>query len=397
MDKEDLLKLIEDDDLDLLKVKPKQSAVATADERLASSFEEINQFVDKNDHEPVTGKGIQEHQLYARLKGIREDKEKIADLLALDRHGLLKKEVKEIKSINDVFDDDEFGILDTGAENIFDLKHVDSKSRLEAEYIARRAACDDFDQYEPLFIKVQNELREGTRETKEFNDKGESLKAGNYYVLNGILLYLESIDISSEEKTIDGKRFRKDGRTRCVFENGTESNMLYRSLAKSLYEDGRIVTETNDAVNEEFYTKMSGITEEDDATGYIYVLSSLSSDPEIQATQDLYKIGFSRTPVEDRIKNAENEPTYLMAAVHTVTIFQCYNMNPQKLEKLLHTFFGSACLNIDIFDKNGQRHTPREWFVAPLNIIEDAINLVLNGEIVNCKYDPEIQKIILNK
>ena len=394
MDKADLLKLIEDDELDLLKVKPKQSAVATADERLASSFEEINQFVDKNGHEPDTGQGIQEHQLYARLKGIREDKDKVAGLLPLDRHELLKKEVKEIKSINDVFDDDEFGILDTGAESIFDLKHVDAKSRAEAEYIARRAACDDFEQYEPLLVKVQNELREGTRETKEFNDKGESLKAGNYYVLNGILLYLESIDISSEEKTIDGKRFRKDGRTKCIFENGTESNMLYRSLAKSLYEDGRIVTETNDAVNEEFYTKMSGITDEDDATGYIYVLSSLSSDPEIQATQNLYKIGFSRTPVEDRIKNAENEPTYLMAAVSTVTVFQCYNMNPQKLEQLLHTFFGSACLNIDIFDKNGQRHTPREWFVAPLNIIEDAINLVLNGEIVHCKYDPEIQKIV---
>jgi len=394
LDKEDLLKLIEDDDLDLLKVKPKQSAVATADERLASSFEEINQFVDKNEHEPATGKGIQEHQLYARLKGIRENKEKVADLLPLDRHVLLKKEVKEIKSINDVFDDDEFGILDTGAESIFDLKHVDTKSRVEAEYIARRAVCDDFDKYETLFVKVQNELREGTRETKEFNDKGESLKAGNYYVLSGILLYLESVDISSEEKTIDGKRFRKDGRTKCIFENGTESNMLYRSLAKSLYEDGRIVTETNEAVNEEFYTKMGGITEEDDATGYIYVLSSLSSDPEIQATQNLYKIGFSRTPVEDRIKNAENEPTYLMAAVHIVTVFQCYNMNPQKLEQLLHTFFGSACLNIDIFNKNGQRHTPREWFVAPLKIIEDAINLVLNGEIIHCKYDPEIQKIV---
>ena len=394
MDKDDLLKLINDDDLDLLKVKPKQSAFATADERLASSFEKINQFIDKNGHEPATGKCIQEFKLYSRLKGIRESKKKIEDLLPLDRHALLKKEVKEIKSIKDVFDDDEFGILDSGAESIFDLKHVGTKSRTEAEYIARRTACDDFEEYEPLFIRVQNELSEGTRETKEFNDKGESLKAGNYYVLNGILLYLESIDISSEEKTIDGKRFRKDGRTKCIFENGTESNMLYRSLAKALYEDGRIVTETNDAVNEEFYTKMSGITEDDDATGYIYVLSSLSSNPEIQATQDLYKIGFSRTHIEDRIKNAESEPTYLMAAVSIVTVFQCYNMNPQKLEQLLHTFFGAACLNIDIFDKNGQRHTPREWFVAPLNIIEDAINLVLNGEIVHCKYDLEIQKIV---
>ena len=120
----------------------------------------------------------------------------------------------------------------------------------------------------------------------------------------------------------------------------------------------------------------------------------MSSDPEIQTIQNLYKIGFSRVPVEERIKNAENEPTYLMAAVSIVTVFQCYNMNPQKLKQLLHTFFGEACLNIDIFDKNGQRHTPREWFVAPLNIIENAINLVLNGEFIHYKYDPKIQRIV---
>ena len=399
MDKEELLKLIEDDDLGLLKIKSKQSAVASADERLVSSFEEINQFIDSNGSEPAAGKGVQEHLLYARLKGIREDKDKIEGLLPLDKHALLSTEVKKIKSINDVFDDDEFGILDTGEESIFDLKHVDMKSRAEAEYISRRTACDDFDKYEPLFIKVQNELREGTRKTREFRDKGESLKAGNYYILSGILLYLESVDITSPEKTIDGKRFRKDGRTKCIFENGTESNMLYRSLAKQLLADGRIVSQRDDedAVNEHLYKNMSNITEKDDATGYIYVLSSLSSDPEIQAIKNLYKIGFSRTAVEDRIKNSESEPTYLMAAVSVVTVFQCYNMNPQKLEQLLHIFFGSACLNIDIFDKNGQRHTPREWFVAPLNIIEDAINLVLNGEIIHCKYDPKTEHIISSK
>lgn len=396
MDKEDLLKLIEDDDLDLLKVKPKKSAIATADERLVSSFEEINQFIDKNGHEPKSGQGIQEHQLYARLKGIRENKEKIKGLLPIDKHELFQQEIKEIKSIDDVFEDDDLGILESDAESIFNLKHVDANSRAEAEYVARRTTCNDFEKYEHLFIKVQNELHDGVRKTREFRDKGESLKAGNYYILSGILLYLESVDISSPEKTINGKRFRKDGRTKCIFENGTESNMLYRSLAKQLLADGRIVSQRidEDAVNEHLYKNMSNITEEDDATGYIYVLSSLSSNPEVQSIRNLYKIGFSRTPVDERIKNAENEPTYLMAPVSTVTVFQCYNMNPQKLEQLLHTFFGSSCLNIDIFDKNGQRHTPREWFVAPLNIIEDAINLVLNGEIVNCRYDSKKEVIV---
>ena len=396
MDKDDLLKLIEDDDLGLLNVKPKQYAVATADERLITSFTQINKFVAENGREPESGKSIQEHKLYARLNGIRESAEKIEALVGLDEYGLLNVQHKEISSIDDIFDDDDLGLLDNEAESIFNLKHIDNKQRSEAEYIARRVTCNEFEKYEPLFIKVQNELREGVRNTREFRDKGESLKAGNYYILSGILLYLESIDITSPEKTINGKRFRKDGRTRCIFENGTESNMLYRSLAKQLLANGRIVSERNDinAINEHLYKNMSSITDEDDVTGYIYILSSLSSDPEIQTIQNLYKIGFSRVPVEERIKNAENEPTYLMAAVSIVTVFQCYNMNPQKLEQLLHTFFGEACLNIDIFDKNGQRHTPREWFVAPLNIIEDAINLVLNGEIIHYKYDPKIQRIV---
>jgi hypothetical protein len=391
----ELESILETDPLGLLDVKPKQSAVVTADERLISSFEEINQFVSNNGHEPIAGQGIQEHQLYARLKGIRESKEKVKILLPIDKNGLFQQEVKEIKSIDDVFDDD-LDILDTDAENIFNLKHVDAHSRVEADYIARRTTCDDFSSYEQSFVKVQNELRDGTRKTREFRDKGESLKAGDYYILSGILLYLESVDITSPEKTINGKRFRKDGRTKCIFENGTESNMLYRSLAKQLLSDGRIVSQKNDksSVNEHLYKNMSSITEEDDATGYIYVLSSQSTNPEIQSIKDLYKIGFSRVPVEERIKNAENEPTYLMASVSTVTVFQCYNMNPQKLEQLLHTFFGSACLDIDVFDKNGQRHTPREWFIAPLSIIEDAINLVLSGEIIHCKYDPHTEKII---
>lgn len=394
MEKEDLLKLITDDDMGLLDIKPKQAAVATADERLITSFEAINKFVDENGKEPASGQGIQEHQLYARLKGIRENREKRASLQSVDRHALLQAEVKEIKSINDVFDDDDLGILDTVADSIFEPKHVEFKSRADAEYIARRSICANFDQYENGFIKVHEELRNGTRQTKEFNDKGENLTVGNYYVLNGIILFLESVDISSEEKTVDGKRFRKDGRTKCIFENGTESNMLYRSLAKSLYEDGRIITETNDAVNEQFYRNMSSVTDEDDSTGYIYVLTSESTSPEIQSIKDLYKIGFSRVPVNDRIKNAEKVPTYLMATVSVVTIFECYNMNPQKLEQLLHTFFGSACLDIDIFDNKRKRHTPREWFIAPLNIIEDAINMILSGEIVHCKYDPETQQIV---
>lgn len=77
-----------------------------------------------------------------------------------------------------------------------------------------------------------------------------------------------------------------------------------------------------------------------------------------------------RNPVEERIKNSTEDPTYLMAPVKIISTFECYNLNPQKLEQLLHNFFGESCLNIDIYDKHGKRHTPREWFIAPFEVIE---------------------------
>jgi hypothetical protein len=136
------------------------------------------------------------------------------------------------------------------------------------------------------------------------------------------------------------------------------------------------------------------ITEEDEETGYIYVLRSLSNNPEIQKISNLYKIGYSNIPVDERIKNAQQEPTYLMAPVKKVSVTTCYNLNPQKLEQLIHNFFGSVCLNFDIFDKNGIRHTPREWFIAPLNVIEESIDFIISGEIVNYRYDPENEMIV---
>ena len=167
--------------------------------------------------------------------------------------------------------------------------------------------------------------------------------------------------------------------------------MLLRSLAAELYKDGRRVS----AHEDHLLDGLQGITEEDQETGYIYVLRSLSKNPDIAAIQHLYKIGFSKQPIESRLKHAETEPTFLMAPVKLIESFQCYNLNPQKLELLLHTFFGESCLNIDIYDADGKRYVPREWFVAPLEVIEQAIQLLINGEIIHYKYDAEKQEISL--
>jgi hypothetical protein len=166
--------------------------------------------------------------------------------------------------------------------------------------------------------------------------------------------------------------------------------MLKRSVEKILYANGQVVTDHADAVAATFDT----VTEEDQETGFIYVLKSKSTQAAIQQIPHLYKIGYSKTTVAERIKNAKDEPTFLMADVSVVTYFTCYNLNPQKLEQLLHNFFGKACLEIDVFDKKGQRHIPREWFMAPLTIIEQAISLIRSGEIVAYRYDSTSQQIV---
>ena len=169
--------------------------------------------------------------------------------------------------------------------------------------------------------------------------------------------------------------------------------MLLRSLSAELYKDGRRVSEYEDRLYEQF----SSVSDEDDETGFIYILKSLSNDPKIKELDNLYKIGFSRVPVEERISNAANETTYLMAPVEVIAEYKTYNMNPQKFEQLLHNFFGKVCLNIDIFDTAGNRHTPREWFQVPLPVIDEAIKYILSGEIVDYQYDVEKEMIVAKK
>jgi len=390
-----LFEIFEDDKSGILDVKSSNTPYKSEDDRLAGSYQEIADFCKQNKREPQLGNGVLETTLYFRLKGIRENSDKSAILASKDSLGLLLKPTeKEIRSIDDIFSNDNLGILDSDAESIFTLKHVPKQdTRESADFIANRKPCKDFKKYECLFKEIQHDLSTEKRKLIKFSEL--NLKEGNFYVHNGILLYLESTNLEiAPQKYKSGSRIRKDGRTRCIFENGTQSNMLYRSLYKALLNNGKTVTKTKEEIAAELSKKTGSITDEDRECGFIYVLKSCSKVDKIVTIEDLFKIGYSNIPVEERIKNATVEPTYLMAPVKIVTTYKCYNLNPQKLELLLHTFFGTSCLNIDVFDNNGKRHIPREWFIAPLNVIEQAIELIISGEIVDYKYDSVIQAII---
>lgn len=382
-----LQKIIDDDDMGLLKVKPR-NRIITADERLINSFDEINNFLDKNHREPELSGDILENNLYYRLEAIRNDPKKLEQLKYFDKFNLLNPiEDKKISSIEDIMGDDDLGLLSTNTEqqDIFKMEHVKKVDRSVGayDYVARAKPCKDFAKFEPLFKACQADLKNKKRVLKKFTTE-LSIKEGAFLVYRGMLLYVDKVGDFTQRNQ------RKQARLRCIYENGTESDILRNSLAKPMYTDGKIVTENIDEVMKEF----AGVTEDDQPSGYLYVLRSLSKDPQVKSVKDLYKIGYSETTVEDRIKNAINETTYLMAKVKIVATYKVYNVNVQKYEDLLHRFFDPARLSIDVIDNNGTRHTVREWFQVPFEVIQEAIVLFQTGEIVKYRYSREERAIV---
>lgn len=263
------------------------------------------------------------------------------------------------------------------------------KSRAErkaADEIADRFVCEDFDRFKPLFEAVQNDLIEQRRKTIPFSKDG-SIEQGNFFILSGQKAYIASV--GEEFIGTDG---RKEYRLRVIFDNGVESNQLMRSLQKRLWEDeaGRRITETS------LGPLFDSVVEESDVeSGTIYVLRSKSEHPEIKKNANLlHKIGVTGSSVSSRIGNAKLDPTFLMADVEIVATYELFNINRVKLENLLHRFFDSARLNIQINDRFGNPVYPREWFMVPLFVIDDVVEKLKDGSLTQYKYDPNLANLI---
>lgn len=392
--------IFNDDDFGLLDSKAKASTVKTDEERLIDSFEEINVFIDKNDREPNKS-SMSEYGLMAKLKNFRANESQKKILKPFDRHNLLGHVEIEKQSIDDIFNDDDLGLLDPDKDlDIFKFKHTPRpEDRAEADFVAQRKSMKekDFEKYEKMFLQVHKEIKEGKRKIKPFKDVEKHLKEGQFYIADGIMLFLERANLKREQENLKESTLnRKDGRTRVIFENGTLSNMLYRSLSKTLYNgNGKMITNTYDKIEHDLFVNTGLVNEEDVQSGWIYVLKTKSTKKELAGIKDLYKIGFASGSVDDRIKNAKNEATYLFADVKKIATYKVYNRNADKLEGLLHRFFANACLDIDLFNEKGQRLNPREWFVIPFEVIEETIQLILNENILNYEYDPLTKKIKL--
>ncbi|MFZ5617653.1 MAG: GIY-YIG nuclease family protein [Pseudomonadota bacterium] len=365
----------------------KESSRTPREERVIANFEEIQRFVEKHGRPPQHG---EDRDIFERLYAVRLDRLRAqADchslLAALDHQGILAGAEPVPVSAADELDDDELLAqlgVDAEPTDITELRHVRSAAeKRAAEEIANRQTCEDFDQFKPLFEQVQKELSAGLRQTRRFERKSE-IAPGRFYILGGQKAY-----VASMEQPSVNEHGNIDARLRVIFDNGTESNLLMRSLQKALQQDpaGRRIVEPSAGPLFADHNE-----EGDEASGIVYVLRSKSDHPAVAAHRDvLHKIGVTGGDIARRLANAKLDPTFLMAEVEVVATYELFNINRTRLENLIHRIFGAARLDIEIKDRFGQPVIPREWFLVPLFVVDEAIEKIRNGTITGYTYDPK--------
>lgn len=364
-----------DADIDGLLDAPEKPKKATSSDRLERAFWEIVEFRRTHDRSPSsTTREIAERKLGARLDGILADEEKIAALKDLDEFGLLEIQGAPT-SLLELLEGDDLHLLgDEGG--LLDVSDLPVRQQVnDNDAAAQRTKCEDFDQFEPLFVQKHAELRAGSTRLLPFPGR-QNIIEGAFFVLNGVMLFVA--EVADPEYIKSTIRTNRRERLRVVFENGTESSMYRQSLSIRLTEGDGLIVALADTPE---------ILEGDEVTGYIYVLRSLSDDPQIAGIKDLHKIGYSRGAVEQRIKNAEKSPTYLMAPVEVVASYRTYNLRASALENLVHRVFAEVRLDITQIDRKGRDYDPSEWFVVPRAVIDQAVELITAGEIADYAYD----------
>lgn len=390
--------------------KPAKGASGSArEQRIVAGFEEIERFVEEHGRLPQHGedRDIFERLYAVRLDRLRASAECRAALAGRDPRRLLDPPNNEGESRAVREDSVEYSVNpgaeepseeellsalrdgEAAASDIKELSHVRSRDEIRAaEEVAKRNPCEDFESFRPLFEKVQREIESGARQTLKFKDNA-AVQKGDLFILDG-----QKILVAEMGEEFVSEYGRPDRRLRVIYDNGTESDLLVRSLQRALNKDkaSRRITEID------LGPLFSGEEEEDDLpTGYIYVLRSKSEHPFVAQNREvIHKIGVTGGDVKSRIGNAKKDPTYLLADVEVVATFKLSNINRKRLEALLHKFFNAARLDLELNDRFGFEVTPREWFLVPFTVIEEAIQKLTEGTIGDYRYDPgsaSLQKI----
>ena len=368
---------------------------ATSSDRLIAGFQEILAFYEANSRLPEDTP--EEASLFHKWTGLLKSEKKIERCRPFDDLGILPqpvqtveepqteyhRELTEEEQLEAILNDPLLADIEDGSDlGLFDVPEYMRQrleARKEADYVGKRRPCEDFDKYTDGFKEIQQGLKSGKYKLVKFSEP--NLKVGRYFVEQGIIGYLAAF-----EQEAKNNLNRVDGRTRVIYENGSEADIKFRTITKNLSVDGYSIMDCSEMSPEDFEQCFT-LTDKDVESGTIYVLRSKSSSPEIAAIKDLYKIGFTVTSVESRIANAKNEPTYLCADVEVVATWKVYNVKSSTFEALIHKLFAPVQLQVTV-----DGHRPQEWFIVPLKVIDEAVNAIICGRSI--EYNPQFKQII---
>ena len=393
------------------KPKPKTQSVKLTD---LDDFNEINVFFNEHQREPSDSGDMVELKLFYKLEKIKSNIALSDSLKENDEFNLLgiteptissTPEHEGFDSLDDVVNSNLMEFLSPTNEpvDIFNIKNVTDpeiiRSRNKAAEIGKTTQCPNFDAFEPLFKNIHFELSKKTKQLGVITETELSVfefVEGNFYLLKGMLLFVDNI--SAPFKGSD----REDRRLLIVFENGTQSTMLLRSLTKRIREDataqrilnldGKPFNSKRIKSNDELAVHLQ-ITKQKKATGYIYIARTLK--PELREKyKHLYKIGLTKRDVSLRFKEAPKDPAFLMYKAEQIKVIPLNGLNLNSVESAIHALFGRVRLDIEVTDTDGVSHKATEWFILPLDSINDAVTLIQDNTIHLYRYDAEQQKLV---
>lgn len=363
------------------------------EERLIAGFEDILQFVATHGRSPQHG---EDRDTFERLYAVRLDRlreqTRFRELLApMDQLGLLAAGEDDSAALQDLDDDALLAELGLGGDDpahITTLRHVAPRATINAaDEVASRAPCPDFAEFKPLFDQVREDLRTGVRKARKF-ERDASIKQGEFFVLGGQLAYVAFVP-----EALETEHGHPNGRLRVIFDNSTQSETLLRSFQRALYKpelDGRRISDP------ELGPLFGSEPEDGDVdSGTIYVLRSRSAHPFIAAHRNvIHKIGVTGGRIEARLAGAATDPTYLMAPVDVVATYKLAGIDRKRLEAIFHRVFATSRLDLAIPDRFGGSARPREWFLAPLPVIDEVVTCIRNGSITAVTYDPATASLV---
>tara|TARA_B100000378_G_scaffold25096_1_gene19137 strand:- start:148 stop:1335 length:1188 start_codon:yes stop_codon:yes gene_type:complete len=375
---------------------PEKKPVATRPSNpMESRMAEINAFREEHGREPSADATGSEQQLAWSLQAFRENPDKVRQLTPIDHHGLLTAPVPRPMTLADALASDDplfsdaYGLSDAPTEIDQDLLDRMEERRKGARRITgeitERRRCEVFGVWKAAFARLREDINTGRR--RLIGTAGaRQVEKGDSFIVDGQISTIADILDVHDEVGLPRKRLR------VVIDNGTEYEPYVESFSKALWRDpnSRRIAEPDGKMQGD---GLFASTPDTRRTGCIYAARTLGDEPRGYA-KDILKIGRTKGNPARRVAGASNDPTFLRQPAHLVRQWDLVGYEPKDVEGALHAFFSEAAVLQEMTDGFGKKTTIREWFLLTPEIVDEAIQLILQRKIGQHRYDAQEKKIV---